>query len=192
MRKNTKYYRLNYQISAPQIRLLDETGKQIGVVDKTEALKRAQLEEKDLVEIAPNARPPVVKLIDFKKFKYLEAKRERESRKSVKHVGVKEIRLSPFIGEHDFKIRTRQAEEFLKDGNQLKISVPFRGREITHKEFGQQIIGKAIDFLKNVSKVVKNPYMEGRVMVAILSPSKPKAENKHAKTENSKNNSEKI
>ena len=134
MKKNYKFYRLNYQITAPQIRLLDETGKQIGILDKNEALRRAQMEDKDLVEIAGQAKPPVVKLIDFKKFKYLEAKKERESRKSIKHVGVKEIRLSPFIGEHDFQVRIKQGAEFLNGGNQLKISVPFRGREITHKE----------------------------------------------------------
>ena len=189
MRTNPKYYRLNYQISAPQIRLLDETGKQIGIVDKTEALKRAQLEEKDLVEIAPHAHPPVVKLIDFKKFKYLEAKKEREQRKNVKHVGVKEIRLSPFMGEHDFKVRLGRGEEFLKAGNQLKISVPFRGREITHKEFGQEIIKKAINYLETVSKVIKTPYMEGRVLVTILAPIKISVKKENVKTKNKKVNS---
>lgn len=192
MRKNTKYYRLNYQITAPKIRLLDESGKQIGVVDKQEALRKAQAENKDLVEIAPNASPPVVKLIDFKKFKYLEAKREREARKSIKHVGIKEIRLSPFIGEQDFRIRVGKAAGFLKQGNQLKISVPFRGREITHKEFGQTVINKAVDFLKSISKVVKSPYMEGRVMVTILTPVKLKGEAKDAKTEDKEISAKKI
>ena len=172
MRRNSKYYRLNYQITALQIRLLDDKGKQIGIVDRQEALRRAQSEEKDLVEIAPKAQPPVVKLIDFKKFKYLEAKREREARKSVKHVGIKEIRLSPFIGTHDFDTRITQGEEFLKEGNQLKISIPFRGREITKKEFGMNIAKKAIESLKNLARVVKYPYFEGRVLVTILAPSK--------------------
>ncbi|MCL4339481.1 translation initiation factor IF-3 [Patescibacteria group bacterium] len=172
MKRKFKYYRLNYQITAPQLRLLDETGKQIGIVDKNEALRRAQAEEKDLVEIAPNSKPPVVKLIDFKKFKYLEAKKERESRKNIKHVGVKEIRLSPFMGEHDLNIRLEQAQGFLKDGNQLKISLPFKGREIAHQEFGREIMGKAIQHLQEISKVVKSPYMEGRVLVAILTPAK--------------------
>lgn len=170
LKKNFKYYRLNYQISAPELRLLDETGKQIGVVNKQEALRMAQSENKDLVEISPNSQPPVVKLIDFKKFKYLEAKKERDSRKSVKHVGVKEIRLSPFMGEHDFQVRANQGLEFLKQGNQLKISLPFRGREITHKEFGFNMINKAIAILNNSGKVVKPPYFEGRVLVAILTP----------------------
>lgn len=175
------------------MRLLDETGKQIGVFDKQEALKKAQAEEKDLVEIAPNAKPPVVKLIDFKKFKYLEAKKERESRKNIKHVGMKEIRLSPFMGEHDFQTRVGQGEEFLKDGNQLKISLAFRGREITHKEFGMNVMQKAITRLSEFSKVVRTPYFEGKTLVAQLTPSKAtkketvpesESEKKNAKTKN--------
>lgn len=182
MRKTYKFYRINYQITAPEIRLLDEAGKQIGVVSKFEALKRAQLEDKDLVEIAPKAKPPVVKLIDFKKFKYLEAKKEREARKSVKKVGVKEIRLSPFIGNHDFQTRIKRAESFLNDGNQLKISVPFKGREITRKEFGMQIIQKAIENLQEISKVVKSPYFEGRVLVTLLTPSKSSIKSQNEQT----------
>lgn len=184
MRKNTKYYRLNYQIQSPQLRLLDETGKQIGVVDRHAALQKAQAEGKDLVEIAPNAKPPVVKLIDFKKFKYLEAKKEREARKNIKHVGVKEIRLSPFMGEHDFKTRVSQGEGFLKDGHQLKISVPFRGREIMHKEFGMKVINNAINFLNEIGKVVKAPYFEGRVLVTMLTPTKIASKSQDAKDQN--------
>lgn len=187
MRKFTKYYRLNYQIQAPKIRLLDESGKQIGVVDKMEALRRAQAEQKDLVEIASNAKPPVVKLIDFKKFKYLEAKRERESRKSVKHVGLKEIRLSPFMGEHDFTTRINQGADFLKSGNQLKISLPFKGREITHKEFGMAMMQKALDKLADIAKVVRTPYFEGKVLVATLTPSKETSKKDDKKNEQAKN-----
>lgn len=180
MRKFTKFYRLNYQITASQVRLLDDTGKQIGVVDKIEALKRAQAEQKDLVEIAPHAKPPVVKLIDFKKFKYLEAKKEREGRKNVKNVGMKEIRLSPFIGEHDFKTRVGKGQEFLKDGNQVKISVPFRGREIAHKEFGMATMQKAILSLGDISKVTRPPYFEGKTLVCMLTPSKVSAKKENA------------
>lgn len=165
---------MNYQITALKIRVLDELGKQIGILDKNEALRRAQSEGKDLVEIAPKAVPPVVKLIDFKKFKYLEAKKERESKKNVKKVGIKEIRLSPFISEHDFQIRVSRGENFLKSGNQLKISLPFRGREIVHKEFGTSIINKAINTLQPVGKVVRMPYFEGKVLVTILAPAKHK------------------
>jgi len=154
------------------VRLLDETGKQLGVLDRQEALKRAQLEEKDLVEVSGNANPPVVKLIDFKKFKYLEAKKERESKKSAKNVGVKEIRLSPFMGQHDFDTRVGRGEEFLKEGNQLKLHLPFRGREITRQDWGRETMQKAINRLAGVSRVIKTPHMEGRVLVSILAPQK--------------------
>lgn len=163
---------------------MDEAGKQVGVLNRVEALKKAQAEDKDLVEIAPKAHPPVVKLIDFKKFKYLEAKKERESRKSVKHVGQKEIRLSPFMGEHDFQTRVGQGREFLIAGNQLKISLAFRGREITHKEFGQERIQKAIGSLGDVSRVVRAPYFEGKILVCQLSPAKISTKQEHAKTKN--------
>lgn len=149
---------------------MDESGKQIGIKDKNEALKLAQAENKDLVEIAPNSKPPVVKLIDYKKFKYLEAKKEREARKKVKHVTIKEIRLSPFMGEHDLQIKVKKGENFLKDGNQLKINIPFKGREITHKEFGLGIMEKAIKALQNYGKVSRSPYFEGRILVSILTP----------------------
>ena len=172
MKTRPKFYRINYQITAAEVRLIDEKGSQIGIKEKVEALKLAQSENKDLVEIGPNARPPVVKIIDFKKFKYLEAKKERESKKKTKNVSVKEVRFSPFIGEHDFLTRIGQAQEFLKDGNQLKITVPFRGREITKKEFGQKIIAKAIEKLSPVAKVIKQPYFEGRVLGSILVPNK--------------------
>ncbi|OGG06921.1 translation initiation factor IF-3 [Candidatus Gottesmanbacteria bacterium RIFCSPHIGHO2_02_FULL_40_24] len=172
MKRRHKYYRLNYQIQALQLRLIDEKGLQLGILDRNEALKLAQKEGKDLVEVAPNAVPPVVRIIDFKKFKYLEAKKEREARKKVKNVSVKEIRLSPFMGDHDFKTRMSQAEDFLKDGNQLKISIPFRGREITKKEFGMEMAKKAINQLSNIARIVKEPHFEGRVLVTILASQK--------------------
>lgn len=172
MKTRSKFYRINYQIAAAQVRLISEKGNQIGIKDKLDALKLAQAEGKDLVEIAPNAKPPVVKIIDFKKFKYLEAKKDRESRKKVKNVTIKEIRLSPFMGEHDLHTRLSQGREFLKEGNQLKITVPFRGREITKKEFGMEVIKKALAGLSEISRVIKEPHFEGRVLVAILAPQK--------------------
>ncbi|MBI3956274.1 translation initiation factor IF-3 [Candidatus Gottesmanbacteria bacterium] len=164
---NRKFYRLNYQITAPQLRLLDEEGKQIGVVTKLEALQKAKEQGLDVVEIAPNAMPPVAKLIDYKKFKYQEAKKERESRRSQKNVGVKEIRLRPFIGEHDFETRLAQARGFLDEGNQVKLSLAFKGREITRKEFGFAVIKRFIESLETV-KVVREPKMLGRVLEAMV------------------------
>jgi len=173
LRQTTKYHRLNYQIMSPQLRLLDEEGKQIGIVSKIEALQKAKELGIDVVEVAPNAKPPVAKLIDYKKFKYQEAKKERESKKSQKNVGVKEVRLRPFIGQHDFDTRLAKAKEFLTDGNQLKISVFFRGREITRKEFGFDIMKRFVTSLTQV-KVVREPHMEGRTLVAMVVGDKKK------------------
>lgn len=167
MSTTRKFYRLNYQIQSPQLRLLDEAGKQIGVVSKIEALQKARELGIDVVEIAPTAKPPVAKLIDFKKFKYQESKKERESRKSQKNVGVKEVRLRPFIGQHDFDTRLAKGQDFLKEGNQLKISVFFKGREITRKQFGYDVVNRFIGQLDH-AKVVREPHMEGRVLVAMV------------------------
>ncbi len=146
---------------------MDQTGKQIGLVTKLEALQKAKELGVDLVEIAPNAKPPVARLIDFKKFKYLEAKKLQEEKKHQKNVGVKEVRLRPFIGKHDLDTRLAQAQAFLKAGNQLKISIPFRGREITRKEFGFEVINKFLSGLVDV-KIVRPPHFEGKVLVTML------------------------
>jgi translation initiation factor IF-3 len=135
------------------------------------------------VEIAPNAKPPVVKIIDFKKFKYLEAKRAQQIKKKAKEVEVKEIRLRPFIGEHDFGIRVSQAQEFLKDGNRLKVVVRFQGREFSKKEFGFKIISHFVKALASVAEPQSEPHWEGRVLVTLLSPVKKvyaKRENKES------------
>ena len=164
---------------SPQLRLLDEEGKQIGIVSKIEALQKAKELGIDVVEVAPNAKPPVAKLIDYKKLKYQEAKKERESKKSQKNVGVKEVRLRPFIGQHDFDTRLAKAKELLTDGNQLKISVFFRGREITRKEFGFDIMKRFVTSLAQV-KVVREPHMEGRTLVAMVVADKKREYRKYS------------
>ena len=155
------------------MRLLDEDGKQIGVVSKLEALQKAKELNLDVVEIASNAKPPVAKLIDFKKFKYQEAKKEREAKKNQKNVGVKEIRLRPFIGQHDFDTRKAQAQEFLNEGNQVKLVVFFRGREITRKEFGFEVMKRFISSLES-TRTVRDGHMEGRTLVAMVIADKKK------------------
>lgn len=164
---NRKFYRLNYQIAAAEVRLLDEEGKQIGVVSKLEALQKAKELGLDVVEIAPNAKPPVAKLIDYKKFKYQEAKKEREGRKNQKNVGVKEIRLRPFIGQHDFDTRVAQAKDFLAEGNQVKLTLAFKGREVTRKEFGFAVVKRFIESLESI-KVVREPKALGRYIEAMI------------------------
>ena len=158
---------------SPTVRLLDEEGKQIGIVTKLEALQKAKELDLDVVEIAPTAKPPVAKLIDYKKFKYQEAKKDRENRKSQKNVGVKEIRLRPFIGQHDFDTRLNRAKEFLADGNQVKLSLFFRGREITRKEFGFDVMKRFIASLES-ARVVREPKLEGKLLVAMVVPNRKK------------------
>lgn len=165
------HYRINYQILSPTLRLLDEEGKQIGILSKLEALQKAKELDLDVVEIAPNAKPAVAKLIDFKKFKYQEQKKERESKKNQKNVGVKEIRLRPFIGQHDFDTRVAQAKEFLEDGNQVKIAVFFKGREITRKEFGFNVMKRFLASFESI-RVVREPHMEGKILVTMVVPDK--------------------
>jgi len=172
---NAKRYRINYPIAAAQLRLLDEEGKQIGILSKIEALQKAKELGIDIVEIAGNANPPVAKLIDFKKFKYQDAKKERESKKTQKNVGVKEVRLRPFIGEHDLETRRAQAAGFLEDGNQVKINVLFKGREIVRKEFGFDVLKRFIETIPDV-KIVREPHMEGKVLSATLVPTKKSAD----------------
>lgn len=174
MNTGYKHYRLNYQIISPKLRLLDEEGKQIGVVTKIEALQKAKESGCDVVEIAPNADPPVAKLIDYKKFKYQEQKKERESKKTQKNVDLKEVRLRPFIGQHDFDTRLRQAKDWIKDGNQIKINVFFKGREITHKEFGFDVMKRFLGSLDTI-KVVREPHLEGKILSSMVVPNKKSA-----------------
>ncbi len=163
------------------MRLLDEKGVQIGVVSKIEALQKAKEFGVDVVEIAPNAKPPVAKLIDYKKFKYQEAKKEREAKKTQKNVGVKEVRLRPFIEQHDFDTWLKRATEFIEKGNQVKINVLFKGRELGRKQFGYEVLNRFVKSLSGV-KMVREPRMEGRVLAAMVVPDK-KGES-HAENQN--------
>ncbi len=165
--KQLKFYKINYQIQSPTIRLLDDKGAQIGIVSKIEALQKAKELGLDVVEISASAKPPVAKLIDYKKFKYQEARKERESKKTQKNVGVKEIRLRPFIGQHDFDTRLKRANEFLADGNQVKITVLYKGRELGRKQFGFEVLNRFIKDL-GVVKLVREPRMEGRSLAAMV------------------------
>lgn len=150
---------------------MDEKGVQIGILSKLEALQKAKELSLDVVEIAGNAKPPVAKLIDFKKFKYQESKKDRESRKNVKNVGVKEVRLRPFIGQHDLDTWLKRGQEFIDDGNQVKITVLFKGRELGRRQFGFDVLNRFIKSLTG-AKMVREPRMEGRVLAAMVVPDK--------------------
>lgn len=166
-----KYYRLNWNINAPKLRVIDKEGKQVGVLTKDEALKLAKEQEIDLIEIAPKASPPVCKLIDFKKFLYLEKKKERDKKKGNKK-GTKEIRIRPFIAKHDYEVRLAQTKEFLSDGEKIRVRVRFFGREIAKKKFGFDIIDRLLKDLGEGVNVEREPRFVGKTLVAQLAPEK--------------------
>jgi len=177
-----KFYRLNQYITAPNVRVVDERGEQIGILPISEALKKARDLNVDLVEVAPSANPPVCKIIDFKKFKYLEAKKHQEEKRKSKKVEIKEVRLTPFIAKNDFDFRIKKAEEFLKEGNKVKITVKFHGRQLTRKEFGYKLIAKAKERLAFCSKLEVEPKFVGNQLEMLLSPIKE--QKKHEQNQN--------
>lgn len=169
-----KFYRINDRIFASELRVLDSEGKQIGILKKQEALEQAQGLGLDLVEIAPTAKPPVARIIDFKKFLYQEEKKRREEKKKAKNSETKEIRLGPFMDTHDLETMVKRAREFLEGNDKVKLVVRFKGRQMGHPEFGHKVIGQATEMLSDVSKVDKPPHFEGRQLITMLSPERHK------------------
>jgi translation initiation factor IF-3 len=169
-----KFYRTNERIFASELRVLDADGKQIGVLSKFDALRQARDQSLDLVEIAPLAKPPVAKIIDFKKFLYQEEKKHREEKRKAKISETKEIRLGPFMSDNDLQVMVRRGREFIEDGDKIKLVLKFRGRQITHPEFGREVVNKAITALADISKVDRESHFEGNQLIAMLSPEKKK------------------
>jgi len=161
---------VNEAIRAPVVRLIDADGTQLGIVDRQKALSIARERGLDLVEVAPNASPPVCRVMDYGKYRYEQSKKERSSRKKQHTIVVKEIRLSPRTELHDIETKCRHAREFLEQGNKVKVTVRFRGREMTKQAFGAQVMQKVKELLQDVSKVEKGPEMEGYSMVMVLAP----------------------
>ncbi len=161
---------INEQIRDKEVRVIDSTGEQIGIVPVKNALKLAQEKHLDLVKVAPQSRPPVCKIMDYGKFKYEQSKKEKEARKKQKVINIKEIRMSPKIEEHDFQVRVKNAYKFINDGDKVKITVRFRGREITHTTLGHEVLTKMADDLKEIANVEKMPKVEGKNMVMVLAP----------------------
>lgn len=153
---------------------MDANGEMIGVVSRQEALEKAREAGLDLVEISPNAEPPVCKIIDYGKYKYEQQKKKAEAKKNQKIVEVKEIQLRPVINENDFQVKLRAIFRFIEDGDKVKISMRFRGREITHHEIGVEILNRVKTETENIAKVDNVPKLEGKQMIMILSPLPPK------------------
>ena len=164
------FYRINGQIFANELRVLDIEGKQVGLLSKRDALAKAQELELDLVEIAPNAKPPVARIIDYNKFLYQQAKKKQEEKKKAKVTETKEVRLGPFMQGHDLDVMTQRAKGFLEDSDKVRLVVKFTGRQIAHPEFGRQVLDKVIQAVADISKIEKDPRMEGRQLVTILTP----------------------
>lgn len=162
--------RINEEIRVKEVRLVDETGEQLGIMATKEALKIALSKGLDMVEVAPNAKPPVCKIMDVGKYKYEQSKREREARKKQRIINVKEVKLRPNIEDHDFEVKTKNAIRFLQDGDKVKVTIMFRGRELSHPELGRDLLTRVAALVKEMATIEKDPKLEGKNMTMILSP----------------------
>ncbi|HOQ00865.1 MAG TPA: translation initiation factor IF-3 [Acetivibrio clariflavus] len=161
---------INEQIRDKEVRLIDVDGTMIGIMSSKEALELANAKSLDLVKIAPQASPPVCRIMDYGKYMFELSKKEKEARKNQKIISVKEIRLSASIEEHDFEFKVKNAIRFLKDGDKVKVSVKFRGREMNYTDLGQQVLEKFAEAVKEYGSVEKKPKLEGRSMIMIINP----------------------
>ncbi len=162
--------RINDAIRAREVRLIDETGENVGIVARFDAQKRAEDAGLDLVEISPDAEPPVCKILDYGKFKYQEQKKAAEARKTQKIVEVKEIKMRPSIDDHDYDVKLKSMRRFFEEGDKVKVTLRFRGREMAHMQLGMQVLQRVKAELAESVKVESEPRLEGRQMVMILAP----------------------
>ena len=159
---------INRQIKAREVQLIGENGEKLGVISFNEALELSTEKKLDLVLVSPNSQVPVCKIMNYGKYKFEQAKKEKEAKKKQKVLEVKEIRVTPNIEEHDFGFKSKNARKFLQDGNKVKITVRFRGREVNNSKAGEMVLNKFIENLEDVSIVEKSPKLEGRNMFTIL------------------------
>jgi translation initiation factor IF-3 len=165
-----KGLRINEQIRVREVRLIDDEGEQKGIVPTAEALKMAKERELDLVEVAPTANPPVCKILDYGKYRFEQEKKLRDSKKNQKLLKLKEIRMQPKIGAGDLDFKSKHVQEFLAEGNKVKVTVRFRGRELAHTELGLDVLNEVLKRLGDDYVVEKQPSMEGRFMSMVLNP----------------------
>ena len=162
--------RINDEIRVPQVRLIDDAGEMIGVMSAREALIRAYDVGLDLVEISPNAVPPVCKILDYGKYKYEQQKKANEARKKQKVVEIKEIKVRPNIDDHDYEVKMKQMKNFIGEGDKVKVTLRFRGREMAHQELGVKVLERIRSDLTELVKVEQMPKLENRQMVMVISP----------------------
>ena len=163
-------HQLNEEIRDKEVRVISDKGEQLGLMSAAEAQKIANDREMDLVKISPNANPPVCKIMDYGKFRFEQLKKEKEARKNQHVVDVKEIRMSPNIDTNDFNVKVRSAMKFLKDGNRVKVTVRFRGREMAHTDLGQKLLKEFGEACAELSSIEKAPKLDGRNMMMFLAP----------------------
>lgn len=162
--------RVNDAIKSQTVRLIDAEGEQVGVVHIREAIEMAESAGLDLVEISPNAEPPVCKILDFGKFKYESQKRKAEQKKKQKVIEIKEIKLRPNIDDNDYEVKMRSLRRFIEEGNKVKVTLRFRGRELAHQELGMDVLNRVREDFADITKVEQFPKMEGRQMTMVMAP----------------------
>jgi translation initiation factor IF-3 len=162
--------KINEAIRAREVRLIDENGQNVGVVAKFDALARAEAAGLDLVEVSPDAEPPVCKILDYGKFKYQEQKKAAEARKHQKIVEIKEIKMRPGIDDHDYDVKMRAIKRFFEEGDKVKVTLRFRGREMAHQQLGMAVLVRVKNDVEPIAKVESEPRFEGRQMVMVLAP----------------------
>jgi translation initiation factor IF-3 len=168
--------RVNRRIRGPELRVIDPDGEQLGIMDIEDALDRAEEAGLDLVEVAPMAKPPVCRIMDYGKYKYQQKKRSAEAKKKSARVELKEVKLRPKTDDHDFLTKVRHARSFLEEGNKVKFTIMFRGREITHPEIASRMLVRAAELLTDAADVEQDGRLEGRNMTMMLSPRVAKSE----------------
>lgn len=171
---NNKEQQINEEIRDKEIRVVSDDGEQLGIMSAAEALKIAESRNLDLVKIAPMAKPPVCKIMDYGKFRFEKAKKEKEAKKNQKTIEIKEIRLSLNIDTHDFETKINHARKFIASGNKVKVSIRFRGREMAHPELGQTIMKRCAEAMADCASVEKPAKLEGRQMLMFLAPKSSK------------------
>lgn len=162
--------RINEEIRAREVRVIANGGEQLGIMSRRDALKLALENHLDLVEIAPTAKPPVCRIMDYGKYRYEQQKREKEARKKQKTFDIKEVKLRPGIEDHDFNVKYKNAVRFLEDGDKVKVTIMFRGRELSHPELGEVLLNRMAQQLKEIAVVERVPKLEGKNMIMIVAP----------------------
>ncbi|MFH1338519.1 MAG: translation initiation factor IF-3 [Candidatus Omnitrophota bacterium] len=165
-----KFVRINERIRVPQVRLIGSEGNQLGIVPIQKAMDLANQHELDLVEVAPQAEPPVCRIMDYSKFKYDQEKKEREAKKHQMKIHLKEVRIKPNIDEHDYQVKLRQAIGFLNKKDKVKVNLMFRGRQMVHIDLGRRVLDRFINDAQQAGKVEKDSSIEGRIMSVVLAP----------------------